>query len=313
MDPNNILIDRPDLSTAEWTKPNLIGSKICPTYVVQAKSGTLYYRAAVNTASVQSGRTAGAAVTSTNSGLSSAAWTLVEKLCRRNRDVSQIQPGTLDKALMELARQGKTGVAYAAEAMIAKIVLDTATATASAASTQAAADKLFLDNVRVAVQAIAAYGKKVAVVMSQKSYNSTRHNASVQTAIGKYVMAPIGSAMSAADYGMMQLAGIFGADQVLVGQNAAWDNVAFTNNSAVAIVALPDQPAAGWVDLTLEPIFGIMAVEQGFTDNVETPFTCQQGFETTTRSHFIDTVAFLDELVLNTDLVQAVALPTITT
>lgn len=307
----NILIPRPDLATAEWTKPNLIGGKLCPTYVVQAKNGTLYYRTAVNTATVQSNRTAGAAVTSTNSGLGEATFSLVEKLCRRDRDVRQILPGSEDKAMMELARQGKTGVAYALEAMIAKIVLDTATATASASTTQALAEKLFLKNVKEGVQSLLSYGKKVAVVMSQKKFNEIKTYDAIKNEIGKFVTAPLGTIITPEDYAQIQLAGIFGSSAVMIGQNASWDNVAFTNNDAVAIVALPDQPPTGWIDLTLEPVFGIMAVEQGFTDGVETPFTCEQGFNPTNRTHFIDTVAFADELVLNTDLVKAVALPTV--
>lgn len=300
--PVSTLVPRPDLAVAPWTKPGLIGSLIVPTIMVNGKAGTLYARTALNTAAVQSGRTAADTVNTTNTGLSPIAWTLVEKLARRNRDMNQILPGTLEKALAELARQGKTGVAYALESMIAKIVLDTDTATASATQ------KIFISNVHEAVAAIAAYGKRVAVVMSQSNYNAIRQYSAIQSLIGKFVMAPQGTPVTPADYGKIQMAGIFGADMVLVGQNAAWNSVSYTNNGCVSVVALPDQGMD--IDPTAEPLFGLMAVEQGFAEDVETPFTCQEGFDTATRAHFVDTVAFADELVLNSALVAAVALPT---
>ena len=205
----------------------------------------------------------------------------------------------MESTLGELARKGKTAVAYGNEARIAKVVMDTV-----AVPTVSADEAAFVAGVIESVQDLHTMGMKVAVVMSQKTYNTVRKMTALNLDGITFNLSAGSPVVDGFGIQRAKMAIAFGVEDILVGQNKAW-NDGVTNKDTVAIVALPDAN----LDPDAEPQFGrTFVLEQEATDKL-TPFMVEYVEDPVSRSVLVDAVSFTEAKVMNDTLVQAVALP----
>lgn len=293
------MISRPDLATAEWTAPRLVGTRLMPALYKQVKTGKIYYQATHADETAQSDRSLGSVPTGSHVESPSVAFALTELIKRKSRDLTEIT--NLEMTIAELARMGKTAVAYGNEARIAAAVMDTVE-TPTASADEAA----FVLNIQEAVQALQALGQKAAVVMSQTVFNKVRKYSALDIDGITFTVNGNQPITDGAQIQYNKMAIAFGCEAVLVGQDACW-YTGITNKDAVAVISLPDANLMP----DEETQFGrIVALEQEVTDKL-TPFVVEYMEDGVTRSVLVDVASFTEAVVMNDGLVKAVALPTV--
>jgi hypothetical protein len=288
---------RPDLAVAEWTSPKSIGMMLMPAIYKAVKTGKQYYMSTHADETAQANRSLGAAPTGGHVVSPSVAFSLTELIVRKSRDFSEIV--NQESTIAELARMGKTGVAYGNEARIAAAVMDTV-----AVPTTSADQATFVLNVQEAVQSIQALGQKAAVVMSQTTFNKVRKYTDMNVDGITFTVNGNQPITDGAQIQYNKMAIAFGCEAVLVGQDKAW-YTDITNKDAVAVVALPDANLMPDEETQFGRIF---ALEQEVTDKV-TPFSVEYMEDGVSRSLIVDVASFTEAVVMNDALVAAVALP----
>lgn len=231
---------RQDLAILKWTRPELIGTKLLPTVTLDKKQDVLVYTPVRNNSlTPQTGRAMGGAfnVNTIDNVRQPIDLTAAEIAFTDQKDLSDVtEMGDLENSMRQLAYNGKPAVAYALETKIAKAFLDGKTTIPTATSAD------FITTVRERRQYIASQlgDGKIVVAMSQSVYNTLVMDAEIQKQIGKNVSLPVTQGMSAANIQRIQLAAIFGVDDVLIGQNRSWASNTITNVNAVVVACIPE-------------------------------------------------------------------------
>lgn len=231
---------RDDLALLPWTRPSLIGTKLLPTMEFFKKQDVIVYAPVRDESLVaQTGRSMGKdfdlnLIPNVRQAIDLTA---TEIAFTDQKDLSDVvELSDLEVAMKVLAYQGKPVVAYMLEAKIAKAFLDGKAATATTT------EKEFINTIRATRQAISAKlaDGQIVLAMSQTTYNKVVMMDEVQKQIGKGVSMPYSADMSAANIQRLQVASIFGVDQVLVGQNKSWEASSIVAKGGVIVACIPN-------------------------------------------------------------------------
>ena len=331
--PSQAWVQRPDLAISRWTRPALIGSRILPTYPCSKKSDVIVYMPVRdNSLTAQTGRTMGDSFDITNIDNVRIALdlTAAEIASTQTKDISDIaDQGDLERNLWQMSMNSKAVVAYALENATAVALLD------GKAEVASATEKAFIKNVREKRQAIASQlgDGKIIVAMSAAVYNTIIAMTEIQAQLGKGVSLPVTQDTTVANLQRIQLAAIFGVDEVLIGQNRAWyaDNITTKDAVVVAMVAEPNQDPTFMPQLGRTPVFTQYLAEPTPTDPnagmmdydnallipgqaakvYATPFSCAQIVIPQNNAVGVVTQTFAKPVLFteNTDLFEVVALP----
>jgi hypothetical protein len=188
------------------------------------------------TGTIQSGRNLSAAPTAEDFATNATAVTLVEKIDRQTIDDRILaQYGGLAGAQAAMARRAHLCVDKAIEQLVAEEVLDGG-ATVPAASTN------YVKSLKEAAFAVSDLcNTRIGLVCGHSLYLTLINDSGIIGEMAKQptVIVSNGEPNSVRSLRRQLLAAAIGVDEVIVGGTDVWDAVSITNDTCVAVMALP--------------------------------------------------------------------------
>lgn len=218
-----------------FPEPFLV-EKLAPYLMRRQEGGTLYYQSLKNAPTAQYNRDTAnlASITATTIAAASTSYSGKECRARIQMSYDQIRTGYYDQASAEIAmaKMAKRAFYLKLESLCAYGLLHNAN------PINGISNPLDVIDSQIATLRDKAYGTgKVAVTMSHDVFARLKKNAAIidrMKATGVIV-----DGLSPRYVSQEQLAAVFGADEVLVGSNAAWHNGLTSDNGNVGISVLP--------------------------------------------------------------------------
>ena len=286
--------DRPDLAEMEVNPPEgYIGNKVLPVSVSAEKAGTIAYATLTADAAAQTSRTAGTAPSSVQISNSATTFSCLQYEKRGSITPDEVkQMGGIAKAEVVGSKYAKRQVMKAYEsAVCAEILGLTVVATFDPAK--------ILTQIQTADATIRQYEGKTALVGSTMTIKKM-----VLAMLSDRTMGPVfarlisgtNNATAAAGLSLQSwvngLATFLGIDQVLVGDDAVWNDGSYAGRFAVArLDDGTDELSHKW-----KPVFG--KTFQFLPDGVN-PWQITAVADRVAKNNHLDAELWMDTLVLN--------------
>lgn len=324
---------RDDLAVLKWTRPSLPGTRFLPTLTVTKKSDVIVYMPVRDdslTAQTGRGMSGVFDIDNLDNVRKPIDLTSAEIASTQGKDISDIvEMGDLENSMRQMAMNGKPVVMYKLETAIAKELLDHPSALVT--STDMANFIKVVREQRAAISAKLGDGK-LGIGMSQATFNKLVVADEIKAQMGKNVSMPYTQDLTVANLQRIQLAAIFGVDEVLIGQNVAWYSDTITNKDAIVIALLPEPgmdpryvPQLGrtacFVTYVAEPTpadagagqddydAAIAVAGPGGNKRYSTPFVCSAWTNSARGQVALTTQSFAQPIVMNPGLMSVVSLP----
>lgn len=250
-------------------------------------------------ATTQTGRALNGSITAEAFADNSAAVTLAEMIDRQVIDPRIIeQYGGLAGAEVAMATRGLLGVQKSLEQLFAEQVLDGG-ATVPSASTN------WIKDLKDAAFTLGDYvNGRIGLVLGQSLYLQLVDDAGVKAEMAKQptVIAASSEPNQLRMVRRQLLAAAIGVDEVIVGGTDVWDAASITNDTCVAVMALP---SAG---MTCQEEVQALAYVQQIVESDNGLFSVTAHHSDDLKAQVVDTTSHALVDVVNADLIQLVKL-----
>lgn len=297
---------RPDLQTAEFSRPPFLTDIILPPLMREQIAGTLYYQAVASDVTAQSGRANASTIGDITEHIVSAAsktFSCSEIRDRQKMSYTQVKGyADLLHAELAMARIAKRAWFSKVETTTARVLLGAASPTDLSGTSADIASSL--ENAVAELQDKAP--GKVALVLSSRNFTRLKTDSNIKDRM-KNTGVVLGAGGDPRNVTAEQLAAILGVDQILIGPNDVWHTAMKKANSTgqtdgfdyqgnAALVVLPD-PA---VDPVEEIQLG-RTIYYKWSSNGDF-FVCESFHDDKCDADCVDIKGLVDSQVFNTSL-----------